>query len=275
MTGDFMDVKDIKNDMYGSGIKERRKILVVGEEGFFPESVMDYAILVAGRLDYDILTLNAVSEEKLRSISSDNTGPDRTFDISEIHSCAVFKAKAASGGVNCECIVRAGDPGETAEKIIHEIKRIEFLITGSDETKEKIAEKVTIPVFSVLSNNHIKGGKIMGEEIRKKKPIGKTVGYGALTAVLYAAVFMNADTVTSYFTKGSWYAALPIATVFIFSFAHGAFASNLWSLLGIEAVRKDVKVVTAEKTVHEDIRTKKIARKRPRARAYINPFHRI
>jgi len=152
---------------------------------------------------------------------------------------------------------------------------VEFVITGSDEIKEKIAAEVTIPVFSVLSNNNMRGEKIMGDEIRKKRPVGKTVGYGAVTVALYAAVFTNADTITSYFTKGSWYAALPIATVLIFSFAHGAFASNLWSLLGIEAARKDVKVATAEKTVHQDVRAKKSARKRPRARAYINPFHRI
>ncbi len=268
-----MDIQDIKNDVCGS--EERRKILVVGEEGFLSESVMDYAILVAGRLGYDILALNTVSEEKLKSISSVKTGSDRAFNISELHSCALFKAKAASGMVKCDCLVRAGGPGETAKKIIHEIKRIEFVITGPDATKEKIAEKVTIPVFSVLSNNNMRGEKTMGEEITKKKPLGKTIGYGVVTAALYAAVFTNADTVTSYFTRGSWYAALPIATVFIFSFAHGAFASNLWSLLGIEAVSKDVKVVTAEKTVHDDVRATKSARKRPRARAYINPFHRI
>jgi len=268
-----MNIKDIKTDTYGSD--ECRKILVVGEEGYLSESVMDYAILVAGRLDYDILALNVVSEEKLKYISSGKTGSDRKFDLSEMHSCAVLKTKAASGRVKCDFLFRAGSPGETAEKIIHEIRRIEFVITGSDEIKEMIAEKVTIPVFSVLSNNNRRGEKTMGEEISKKKPLGKTIGYGAVTAALYAAVFMNADTVTSYFTRGSWYAALPIATVFIFSFAHGAFASNLWSLLGIEAARKDVKVVTAEKTVHEDVRAKKGARKRPRARAYINPFHRI
>ncbi len=266
---------DIKNDTE-SGIRDvRRKILVIGEEGFLSESVMDYAILVAGRLDYDVLALNTIPEEKLKSISSGNTGSGRSFDTSEIHSFDTFKTKAASGRVKCDCLVKAGSPGETAKKIIHEIKRIEFVITGSDETREKISEEVTIPVFSVLSNNNKRGEKIMGEEISKKKPIGRTIGYGAVTAALYAAVFMNADTVTSYFTKGSWYAALPVATVFIFSFAHGAFASNFWSLLGIEAVKKDVKVTTAEKTVREDVRAKKSARKRPRARAYINPFHRI
>jgi len=271
---DYKDIK-IKNDTVGSEKEERRKILVVGEDSLLSESVMDYAILVAGRLDYDILALNIVPERKENSFSAGYDGPNEAFIKSQVYSGRVFKIKAASNGIRFDYLIRFDDSGEAAGKLIREIKRIEFIITGSDEIKEKISAEVTIPVFSVLSNNNMRGEKIMGEEISKKKPIGKTIGYGAVTAALYAAVFMNADTVTSYFTRGSWYAALPIATVFIFSFAHGAFASNLWSLLGIEAVRKDVKVVTAEKTVHEDVRAKKSARKRPRARAYINPFHRI
>lgn len=258
-----------------SNLQDRRKILVTGEKDLFPETAMDYAIQVAGRLDYDILALNIVPEEKENSFSSGFAGKNEAFNKSEIYSVRVFKIKAASKGIRFDYLVRFGSSGKAVEKLIHEIKRIEFVITGSDEIKEKIAAEVTIPVFSVSSNNDMRGEKTMGEEISKKRPVGKTVGYGAVTVALYAAVFTNADTITSYFTKGSWYAAMPIATVLIFSFAHGAFASNLWSLLGIEAARKDVKVATAEKTVHQDVRAKKSARKRPRARAYINPFHRI
>jgi hypothetical protein len=73
---------------------------------------------------------------------------------------------------------------------------------------------------------------------RKKKPVAKTLIYGAITAILYAAVFTNADAVLHFFTRGGIYAALPIGAVFVFSFAHGAFASNLWSVLGIEAITK-------------------------------------
>jgi hypothetical protein len=74
--------------------------------------------------------------------------------------------------------------------------------------------------------------------VNKKKLVGKTLFLGAITAVLYAAVFTNADLIMSVFTRGGFYAALPIVTVFAFSFAHGSFAGNLWSLLGIEAVTK-------------------------------------
>ena len=73
---------------------------------------------------------------------------------------------------------------------------------------------------------------------RKNKLIIQTVLCGAITAVLYGAVFMNAGAVVELFARGGYYAALPIATVFVFSFAHGTFSSNFWSLLGIEAVTK-------------------------------------
>ena len=76
------------------------------------------------------------------------------------------------------------------------------------------------------------------QKASKKKLVGMTIFYGALTALLYGAVFANADIVMQVFTRGGLYSALPIATVFAFSFAHGAFAGNLWSVMGIEAVTK-------------------------------------
>lgn len=72
----------------------------------------------------------------------------------------------------------------------------------------------------------------------RKKLVIQTMLLGAITAVLYAAVFSHASTVVELFARGGYYAVFPIATVFVFSFAHGAFASNLWSALGIEAVTK-------------------------------------
>lgn len=70
------------------------------------------------------------------------------------------------------------------------------------------------------------------------RPVGKMVLFGALTAGLYGAVFVNSDLVMEYFTRGAWYATLPVATVFLFSFVHGALASHLWSVLGVGMRRK-------------------------------------
>ena len=77
---------------------------------------------------------------------------------------------------------------------------------------------------------------------KKNKLILKTVLYGVLSAALYAAVFSHASTVVEFFARGGVYAVLPVGTVFVFSFAHGAFASSLWSLLGIEAIQKPAQV---------------------------------
>ncbi len=75
-------------------------------------------------------------------------------------------------------------------------------------------------------------------QIRKKKILMRTLMYGAITTALYAAVFSYSSPITELFARGGFYAALPIATVFVFSFAHGAFSSSLWSALGIEAITK-------------------------------------
>lgn len=75
-------------------------------------------------------------------------------------------------------------------------------------------------------------------EVKRKKLVFQTLLFGAVSAALYAAIFMNASSVAELFSRGGYYAAFPIATVFVFSFAHGAFADKLWQALGIEAVTK-------------------------------------
>lgn len=67
------------------------------------------------------------------------------------------------------------------------------------------------------------------------KPVMKTILFGALTVAMYGVVFSHADMITSLFARGSFWAAGPILTVFAFSYVHGSFASNLWSMLGINA----------------------------------------
>ncbi|MEW6351523.1 MAG: hypothetical protein AB1646_20920 [Thermodesulfobacteriota bacterium] len=75
-------------------------------------------------------------------------------------------------------------------------------------------------------------------EQKRKKVVLQTIFFGVVSAALYAAVFANATYVAELFARGGYYAALPIATVFVFSFAHGSFAGNLWSALGVEAITK-------------------------------------
>lgn len=96
------------------------------------------------------------------------------------------------------------------------------------------------------ANEHETAREILGSEAQKEpararakapkgKPYIKALVFGLISLSLYLIVFKNERLVTQTFTMGGWYAAFPVGTALIFSFIHGAFASNLLSILGIEA----------------------------------------
>lgn len=73
------------------------------------------------------------------------------------------------------------------------------------------------------------------EPAGNKKPYTGMVIFGALSLAGYIALITNQKLVTEVFTLGGWHAVYPVGTALIFSFVHGAFASNLLSVLGLEA----------------------------------------
>jgi predicted phage tail protein len=120
-------------------------------------------------------------------------------------------------------------------------KRIESGLTKREKTRADLRKR-----------------KVMNRNPKKTSLWRKTFVYGLLSVGLYTVTFTQADLVMKYFTRGAWYAALPIATVFIFSFAHGAFANYLWSALGIDPTQK--------KTAVRPEKERPVERKRPRPR---------
>ena len=71
--------------------------------------------------------------------------------------------------------------------------------------------------------------------IAKKKPYAGMVIFGAVSLAGYIALMTHQGWVSNEYTMGGWHAAYPVVTALAFSFIHGAFASNLLSVLGIEA----------------------------------------
>jgi hypothetical protein len=69
----------------------------------------------------------------------------------------------------------------------------------------------------------------------KQKPYLAAAVFGAISIAAYVAIFMNENWETDTYTMGGWYAVFPVGTALVFSFIHGAFASNMLSLLGLEA----------------------------------------
>jgi hypothetical protein len=99
---------------------------------------------------------------------------------------------------------------------------VAFAEAGEHETAKKILEGKS--AHAPLKEPH-----------RKKKPIGATLLFGAMSLGAYFYLFSHEEWTTTYFVKGGWYTVLPIATAVFFSFIHGAFGSNLLSVLGLEA----------------------------------------
>jgi hypothetical protein len=59
---------------------------------------------------------------------------------------------------------------------------------------------------------------------------------GAASALCYVMLFAYEKEVMAAFTRtDGWYPLLPVATAFVFSFAHGAFTAYFWEVLGVQA----------------------------------------
>lgn len=253
---------------------ERRKVLLLSQADHFTGEATDYAVHLAARLDYEIFAVNVGRGWDGRSSLDSESLWREGFRRRAGEDAKALYEKTAAHGVHCRHTVKFGDLERISRELSREVRRAEIVVADSTVDRKEIAGSFAVPIFSVDANSfNPEGGKSMASEegVQKQKPWGRTIGYGTIAAALYAAVFTHSDAVMHHVSRGGWYAALPIATAFVFSFVHGAFASNLWSLLGIEAARKGALQQVQRKTVSK----RKSARKRPRVYAYVNPFHRI
>ena len=98
-----------------------------------------------------------------------------------------------------------------------------FAEAGEQETAVEILQKEKDGVETVKA------------PAAKKKPYAGMVIFGAVSLSGYAALMTHQGWVSDTFTTGGWHAAYPVLTALGFSFIHGAFASNLLSVLGLEA----------------------------------------
>lgn len=241
--------------------QENRKILIVSREPRFSESVVNYAVNLAERLGYDLIALNVGPECPTKGLlkSTFSYLQGESFKNKAIKAAARIEGRLKANGLGFEHLVRFGEVGEAVEALNHAKKRIEFVLNASEISEAEMMGGVSLPVFTIKGNQ---GDIVMAHETaRSGKLIGKTIAYGLGTVALYAAVFLNSDTVMNYFTRGGWYAALPVSTVFLFSWIHGTFSHNVWEMLGIRAPQK----ATQPKATQRPVR-----RQRPRPRLSLN-----
>jgi hypothetical protein len=242
--------------------QENRKILIVSREARFSESVVNYAVNLAERLGYDLIALN-VGSGSTKGLLQSPYGyfQGEKFKSSAKKAAARIEGRLKTKGLGFEHLVRFGEVGPAVEALNHEKKRIEFVLNASEISEAEMMGGVSLPVFTIKGNQ---GDIVMAKETtRGGKLIGKTIAYGLATAALYAGIFWNSDSIMSYFTRGGWYAALPVATVFLVSYVHGTFSHNVWEVMGIRAPQKTVQ--PQPKATQRPVR-----RQRPRPRLSLN-----
>lgn len=72
----------------------------------------------------------------------------------------------------------------------------------------------------------------------KEKPYISTIIYGIIVFFMYWFLLTNQELIMKYTTKGGYiYSLLPIITAFLFSYFHGNFTGNFWTVLGINAAK--------------------------------------
>lgn len=246
------------------GQEVKRKILVVGKDYAFSNGVVDYAANLSQRLGYDIIAMSVSPAlgTSGKFFSPYNQHLRGKFTQRAQEAWAPVASLLAGQGIRSEHVVKFEGLSGAIKDLNHEIKRIDFVITDSGIKDQEITGEIPLPVFSISA---YQGEKVMAQEqhetANRGKLITRTIGLGIASVALYAAVFTNSGTIMKYFTKGGLFAALPIVTVFAFSFVHGAFASNLWSVLGIEATKKVQPRVAPKRPAQ---------RKRPRPQLHLN-----
>ncbi len=252
-------------------------ILVVTNHSHPANSVMEYVISVAGRLNSKIILACVNTRPLLQEYSSLSKQP-----ISAIKSSAAdhFRVKAESKGIAFKCIGESGKIGKVVNRLCHIIKRVEFVVIDQGIKMEEVTSGSPVPVFSVVLNETQSAqvsrkhqirtffqGDTSMKETSRRTYLTKTLVFGTMTAALYAAVFHYTDTIMHYWTKGGIYCLLPVATVFVFSYAHGSFTGNFWSALGIEGSKANSsKQKQTETTVSDTAKKRPDTRPRLQAR---------
>ncbi|MEE4313624.1 MAG: hypothetical protein V2J11_03965 [Desulfofustis sp.] len=234
------------------------------------ESVIEYVVAIADRLGLKIVAVFVNTMPQLHQRSSFKRRMER--------SAAIFSEKARTRGLDFSAVRDSGRLAVVVKRLCHTVKRVEFVLIDHGISRELVASVAPVPVFSVLSTGPVAGEAGMSDRLptltgetpmvtqQRKRHVVKTITFGAATAGLYGAMFAFPDTVMHYWTKGGFYALLPVATVFAFSYVHGTFTSNFWSALGIEGSKAAAKK-QAEKRSGMVETTRKRPDTRPRLRA--------
>lgn len=127
-------------------LAEKSKVLVVGHEDTFSQPVIQYAVGLAERMDYEIIALN-VSPVRTESSSLEPYCDMvcEKFRARSEASVAGFRHACKEKGVPFSHVIKFGEVDRCIKEIHEESLRVEFVVTEPESCPDE--GNVTIPVF--------------------------------------------------------------------------------------------------------------------------------
>jgi hypothetical protein len=119
------------------------KLLVVGHETIFSQTVIDYALDMARRMSYEIVALNAapLSCNAFKPFSASQKKLCDEFRQMSVEHVQSFKQAAEKMGIPFAHVVKFAEPEKALEMIQKEYNPIDFVIT--DEQPVSLEDRIS------------------------------------------------------------------------------------------------------------------------------------
>jgi hypothetical protein len=252
----------------------KKKIVIVTDRPRFSRRLIRYSLRLSRIMGYDVAALFVDTREGASLASRLASALDGGFSFAgRARRAASSMARSfAAQGVDFEHVVTQGPVARAVEDLQHRTKRVEMALIEIGPGDVRPVQDLSMPVhyfdralplaasrpdlpgvFKKICNLR-RTAMSSASHSSKSSHLGKAAAALAASAGIYAAVFANETTVTTMFTRGGLYAALPIAAAFAFSFVYASFAHSFWAMLGIEAHRKTQVVTRKAPAPRTDIR---------------------
>lgn len=126
-----------------------RKILVIGHGEHFSEMLVEYAVGMAKRLDFELVALN-ISDAPLSMAAGKKEEAISLFQANSKKNVAALQEQAASNKVSFIHLVEIGHQDEVIEKLHAQHSDMRYVLTEPDPEAAQVANgKVDIPVFDM------------------------------------------------------------------------------------------------------------------------------
>jgi len=135
------------------------KLVVIGQESRFSESIVTYALDMARRMDYQILALNTapLSCETFRMFSTSRAQVCQDFEALSEKSAEGFRQRAEAAGIDFVHVVKFVETNEALEQLKHEFDNIGFIVSEPEDQPaqapylmDQARPETPIRVYSVI-----------------------------------------------------------------------------------------------------------------------------